>query len=409
LRKDWGSVTSSLALRCCGMVTYMNTSDTNKTSSKPSVVVAMSGGVDSSVAAHLLQQQGYPLVGVSMQVWDYKRNSAENSRASCCSPADFCDARMVAAKLEIPYYVVDFEKTFEREVISKFVSSYQQGLTPNPCIDCNNKVKFRELRDRAASFGCSHVATGHYAQIRSSSQGYHLLRGADRSKDQSYFLYTCKQEELRSTLFPVGEYTKPEIREIAREAGLATADKPESQDICFVSGSVQDFVTRIGGGKERGNFVTTNGAVIGQHEGVHRYTVGQRRGLHLGGSSEPLYVIGLSAATNEVVVGAREELKREGFSVGEMHWVSPLLIERVAEGVFPYSLDIMVQVRSRHEGVRARMTVLDRDNASIAWIADWAPVSPGQAAVIYDLQNEEVLAGGRIAIDHHGEHQQFKR
>jgi tRNA-specific 2-thiouridylase len=366
---------------------------------RPSVVVAMSGGVDSSVAAHLLRQDGYPLVGVSMQVWDYKQNSSENSRATCCSPADFCDARMVAAKLEIPFYVVDFEKTFEREVISKFVETYQQGLTPNPCIDCNSKVKFRELRERAASFGCSHVATGHYARIRKSEDGYHLLRGVDRTKDQSYFLYTCKQEELKSTLFPVGEYTKPQIREIAREAGLVTANKAESQDICFVSGSVQDFVTRIGGSKGRGNFVTKDGSVVGQHDGIHRYTVGQRRGLHLGGAAEPLYVIGLTAATNEVVVGSKEELKREGFLVGEMHWVSPQLILRVSGAQTSFSFDAVAQVRSRHEGVRARITVRDAPNVSVEWIDEWAPVSPGQAAVFYDLNNEELLAGGRIA--HH--------
>lgn len=369
-----------------------------KAEAKPAVVVALSGGVDSSVAAYLLNEQGYPLVGVSMQVWDYKKNSYENTRATCCSPADFCDARMVAAKLEVPFYVVDFEKTFEREVIHKFVSTYQQGLTPNPCIDCNSKVKFRELRERAASFGCSYVATGHYARIRQSEQGYHLLRGVDRAKDQSYFLYTCRQEELGSTLFPVGNYTKPEIREIAKSVGLVTAQKPESQDICFVSGSVQDFVARIGGGKGGGNFITKEGVVVGQHEGVHRYTVGQRRGLNLGGSAEPLYVVGLSAATNEVIVGTKEELQREDFPVCEMHWVSPELIKKVAEGGFPFSQEIVVQVRSRHDGTLAQMTVLDPYTVRISWKDEWAPVSPGQAAVIYDLKNEELLAGGRIAL-----------
>ncbi len=370
---------------------------TTPEASRPSVVVAMSGGVDSSVAAYLLAQQGYPLVGVSMQVWDYKKNSSENSRATCCSPADFCDARMVAAKLEMPFYVVDFEKTFEREVIARFVDTYQRGLTPNPCIDCNSKVKFRELRERASSFGCQVVATGHYARIKRSSKGYHLLRGVDRSKDQSYFLYTCRQEELGSTLFPVGDFTKPEIREIAREAGLVTASKPESQDICFVSGSVQDFVTQIGGGKGRGDFVTKEGKVVGKHDGVHRYTVGQRRGLHLGGATEPLYVIGLSAATNQVVVGTRDELKQDGFAVQEMHWVSPELIERINAGNFPFSLDVTVQVRSRHEGCRARINVSSAADVSVLWLGDWAPVSPGQAAVMYDLANEELLGGGRIA------------
>lgn len=363
---------------------------------KPSVVVAMSGGVDSSVAAYLLVEQGYPLVGVSMQVWDYKKNSAENSRATCCSPADFCDARMVASQFEIPFYVVDFERTFEREVIDRFVQTYQQGLTPNPCIDCNTKVKFRELRERASGFGCSHVATGHYARIRKSDAGYHLLRGRDRSKDQSYFLYTCRQDELARTLFPVGDYTKPEIREIARAAGITTANKPESQDICFVAGSVQDFVATIGGSRGRGDFVTREGRKLGEHEGIHRFTVGQRRGLQLGGFAEPLYVIGLNPERNQVVVGNREDLKREGFNVSEMHWVSPECIQEVARGVFPFTREVTVQVRSRHEGIHATMIANSPSSASIRWTEDWAPVSPGQAAVMYDLANEELLCGGRI-------------
>jgi tRNA-specific 2-thiouridylase len=363
---------------------------------KPSVVVAMSGGVDSSVAAHLLAEQGYPLVGVSMQVWDYKKNSSENSRATCCSPADFCDARMVASKLEIPFYVVDFERTFEKEVIERFVQTYQQGLTPNPCIDCNSKVKFRELRERAKSFGCDYVATGHYARIRRSAEGFHLLRGKDREKDQSYFLYTCRQEELGQTLFPVGDYTKPEIREIARQAGLSTANKAESQDICFVAGSVQDFVAKIGGSRGRGAFVTKEGQKVGEHDGIHRFTVGQRRGLQLGGATEPLYVIGINPTENQVVVGSKDELRREGFQVGEMHWVSPKFIRDVGRGEFPFTRDVIVQVRSRHEGVLAQIIVNTPEHVTVKWVEDWAPVSPGQAAVMYDTHNEELLCGGRI-------------
>ena len=381
------------------------TTDTHTHSSKTpsSIVVAMSGGVDSSVAAYLLAktrvETGVQLVGVSMQVWDYKKNSAENSRATCCSPADFCDARRVAATLDIPYYVVDFEETFQREVIQRFVESYQRGLTPNPCIDCNSKVKFRELRERAKGFGCSHVATGHYARITKSVAGFHLLRGRDLEKDQSYFLYTCRQEELEQTLFPVGDYTKPEIREIAREAGLLTADKPESQDICFVAGSVQDFVTKIGGRKPRGAFVTKDGVKLGEHDGIHRYTVGQRRGLNLGGSSEPLYVVDIDAARDRVIVGPRNDLKREGFLVEDMQWVNPELLRRMQEvdGGAGYEQELIVQVRSRHQGVRARMHVIDPQRCQISWCEDWAAVSPGQAAVMYDLNNEELLAGGRIA------------
>jgi tRNA-specific 2-thiouridylase len=367
------------------------------TLSQASIVVAMSGGVDSSVAAYLLSKTGAQLVGVSMQVWDYKKNSAENSRATCCSPADFCDARRVAAALDMPYYVVDFEATFEREVINRFVETYQQGMTPNPCIDCNSKVKFRELRERAMSFGCTHVATGHYARIRKSEDGYHLLRGIDRDKDQSYFLYTCRQDELERTLFPIGNYTKPEIREIAKEAGLVTANKPESQDICFVAGSVQDFVTKIGGRRSRGEFVLKDGTKVGEHEGVHRFTVGQRKGLNIGGLAEPLYVIDIDTNSNNVILGSREALKREGFTAREMHWVNPTLLKRVSAGESGIEQEVIVQVRSRHAGVRATMRVVDGNTCHFAWHEEWAAVSPGQAAVVYDLNNEELLAGGRIA------------
>jgi tRNA-specific 2-thiouridylase len=226
------------------------------------------------------------------------------------------------------------------------------------------------------------------------------LRGVDRNKDQSYFLYTCRQEELGETLFPIGEYTKPQIRAIAREAGLATAQKPESQDICFVAGSVQDFVATIGGSRGKGRFITKDGATIGEHDGIHRFTVGQRRGLNIGGTAEPLYVIDINAATNEVVVGGREELKREGFDVEEMHWVSPGLIRQVGAEAFPIEREVTVQVRSRHEGVRAKMIARDERTCSIQWIEDWAAVSPGQAAVMYDVANEELLCGGRIASRH---------
>lgn len=362
-----------------------------------SIVVAMSGGVDSSVAAYLLSKTGAQLVGVSMQVWDYKKNSAENSRATCCSPADFCDARRVAAMFDIPFYVVDFEKTFEREVINRFVETYQLGMTPNPCIDCNSKVKFRELRERALSFGCSHVATGHYARIKKSDEGYHLLRGVDRDKDQSYFLYTCRQDELSKTIFPIGDYTKPQIREIAREVGLVTADKPESQDICFIAGSVQDFVTKIGGRRSRGDFVMKDGTKIGEHDGVHRFTVGQRKGLNIGGLAEPVYVVDLDPQTNQVIVGSREDLKREGFVVNEMHWVNPTLLKRVEAGEEGIEQEVIVQVRSRHAGVRATMRVINKDTCQFSWHEEWSAVSPGQAAVVYDLNNEELLAGGRIA------------
>ncbi len=364
---------------------------------KGSVVVAMSGGVDSSVAAHLLNDQGYSLVGVSMQVWDYKRNCGSGSKATCCSPADFCDARMVASALKFPFYVVDFEKTFQQEVIDRFVDTYKRGLTPNPCIDCNTKVKFRALRDRAKSFGCDYVATGHYARVKKSNSGYHLLRGRDRDKDQSYFLYTIEQDELAETLFPVGDFTKSEIRALASDVGLVTAQKPESQDICFVSGSISDFLVNIGGAtRKTGDFVTSKGVKIGEHSGVHQFTVGQRRGLDIGGSSEPLYVIAIDATSNTVVVGGRDELEQSEFGVEAIHLVSPELRVRIAkEEVF--EIDVVVQVRSRHGGSPARVRFdASRREAVVMWKKDWAPASPGQAAVFFDESNEELLGGGRI-------------
>ena len=363
---------------------------------RESVVVAMSGGVDSSVAAYLLNEQGYSLVGVSMQVWDYKKNCGSSSRATCCSPADFCDARMVASNLNFPFYVVDFEKTFQEEVIDRFVDTYKRGLTPNPCIDCNTKVKFRALRDRAMTFGCDYVATGHYARVLESEEGHHLLRGKDRDKDQSYFLYTMEQDELSRTLFPVGDFTKAEIRDFAREAGLVTANKPESQDICFVSGTVADFLVKIGGATStKGDFVTSAGSKIGEHSGVHQFTVGQRRGLHLGGSAEPLYVIGLDASTNTVFVGPKAELEKPGFEVEELHWLSPQIKRLVAAGE-KIVKDITVQVRSRHEGTPAVLEYDGTRNAVVTWKQEWVPASPGQAAVFFDSDNQEVLGGGRI-------------
>lgn len=362
-----------------------------------SAVVAMSGGVDSSVAAYLMAAEGWQAVGVSMQVWDYKGNEGNTTKATCCSPGDFCDARRVAASSNIPYYVVDFEESFRREVIDKFVETYEKGETPNPCIDCNSKVKFRELRMRAATFGCTHVVTGHYARIERSGETLRLLRGKDIDKDQSYFLYTCKREELNRTLFPIGHFTKAEVREIARDAGLATADKAESQDICFVAGSVFDFVSKIG--KRRpvgGDVVTADGRKVGQHDGITRYTVGQRRGLRIGGTEDPLYVVEIDAEANRVIVGGRAELRRETFRVSEMNWLRTDL----GGGTFPFELECLVQVRSRHRGIRAKVTVHEANEATVNWIEEWSAVSPGQAAVFYSLDNEEVYGGGRIQKEH---------
>ena len=359
------------------------------------IVVAMSGGVDSSVAALLLHEQGLGCVGVSMQVWDYRNHGGNSARATCCAPSDFHDARRVAGKVGIPYYVLDFEDFFRKAVIDRFVESYRTGLTPNPCVDCNRKVKFRELRSRAFQFGCTHVATGHYARIKKDGRKYRLLRGMDSGKDQSYFLYGLTQEELSSTLFPVGELTKSQVRERAINAGLVTASKPESQDICFISDSVKQFVERQGVGRAPGKIVTTGGAAVGSHDGVHSFTVGQRKGLKLGGNEEPLYIVELRPEENLVVVGSKSELESESFHLDDVTLVNPELIE-AAKGQGEISFDAVAQLRHRHKGVPVRVTYRGDGSAAVQFSGDWTTVTPGQAGVLYDLKNEEVLGGGTI-------------
>lgn len=354
------------------------------------IVCAMSGGVDSTVAALLLKEAGHDVIGISMQVWDYRNNGGSCSRKTCCAPDDFTDARKASASIGVPYYVFDFEKTFREEVIDSFIRSYAVGETPNPCVDCNTKVKFGSLRERARAFEADAIATGHYARIEFRDGVPCLLRGADRVKDQSYYLYGLTPEELSRTEFPVGHLTKPEVREIAKKAGLGVWGKSESQDICFVSGKASEFVEKIGGLRGGdGYIVRSSGEVVGRHEGVHRFTVGQRRGISIGGEDAPLYVLEIRPEEKLVVVGEKRELEKERCEAGNLTWAFEPASEK-------NSFECIAQVRSRHIGTRAFVEKVTSDRARITFL-DAPPVaSPGQAIVFYDLQNEHLLGGGRI-------------
>ncbi|MCL4135680.1 UNVERIFIED_CONTAM: hypothetical protein GTU68_026569 [Idotea baltica] len=344
----------------------------------------MSGGVDSSVSAYLLAKE-HDIIGVSMQVWDYRQNGGY----------DFTDARKVAAEVDVPYYVFDFENTFREKVIDKFINTYLSGETPNPCVDCNNKVKFKELRERAEKLGCEYVATGHYAQIEESEKGFHLIRGEDIDKDQSYFLYGLKQEELSKTLFPVGHLNKSEVRKIAEKINLTTANKPESQDICFVSGNVKDFIEKHGEKMPAGNIINTKGDIIGKHDGIHSFTVGQRKGLGIGGTKEPLYVLEINSSDNSVIAGTKDELEKEFFYLEKINWLSPYILEKLKNND-EFSFEAMAQLRYRHDGIKVDVEVA-KESVKISFQNDWTTVTPGQACVLYDLDNREVHGGGRIS------------
>lgn len=364
------------------------------------IAVAMSGGVDSSAAAAILKEQGHDLVGFSMQLWNQRRGISLDENGDplpsrCCSLDDVYDARRVAEELGFPFYVLNLEREFERDVVQPFVTSYLNGETPIPCVSCNSRLKFASLDALAASLGCEKVATGHYARVEFDQTvgRYRLFRGRNLQKDQSYFLWELTQDQLSRSMFPLGEMSKPEVREVAREHQLAVAEKAESQEICFVpDGNYSGFIDRyleVENSGDRlpgaGEILDTSGYVVGQHTGIHRYTIGQRRGIGIA-NERPLYVLSIDPKKNRVVVGEQEELLSREFTAAGVNWVAH---ETPANPVRSN-----VRIRYRHAEAPAAITPLDDSRAHIVFDEAQRAITPGQATVFY--REDEVIGGGWI-------------
>jgi len=349
------------------------------------VVVGMSGGVDSSVTAYLLKRDGWDVIGVTMKVWP--QDCISRAEDKCCGPSAIADARGVAHKLGIPHYVVDEAEHFERIVIDYFAREYRAGRTPNPCVMCNEHLKFGNLRTKAKSLGADFIATGHYTIIEHHADRAVLRKGADPRKDQSYFLFSLSQDQLQHALTPLGGMTKPEIRDIARNLGMKVADKVDSQEICFVPGNdYKAFLRGHLGAEEfhRGGIYDLAGHFLAEHEGIEMFTIGQRKGLP-GGSPKPRYVVDIDPATSRVIVGDEEDLVREDFEVDRTNWVG---------GVPEEPLDVTVKIRYAHPGTEARLEPMDGGCARVSLAIPQRAVTPGQAAVFY--KGDRVVGGGWI-------------
>ena len=352
------------------------------------VVVGMSGGVDSSVAAYLLKEQGYDVIGVTMQIWQEEDACSVEENGGCCGLSAVEDARRVASALEIPYYVMNFKKEFRENVIDYFTDEYLSGRTPNPCIACNRYVKWEALLNRSMAIGAEYIATGHYARIERLANGrYTLRRSATLAKDQTYALYNLTQEQLAHTLMPVGAYAKDEIRSIAEKIGLLVADKPDSQDICFVpDGDYASFI-RENTGREipEGNFVTPDGKILGRHKGIIHYTVGQRKGLGLA-LGYPAFVLEIRPDTNEVVIGTYEESLTHTVRADRINFMS---VEDLTE-----PRRVFAKIRYNHKGAWCTVEKTGEDEIVCRFEEPQRAVTPGQAVVLYD--REYVLGGGSL-------------
>jgi tRNA-specific 2-thiouridylase len=364
------------------------------------IAIAMSGGVDSSAAAAILKEEGHELVGFTMQLWDQRRgiNVDENGDplpSRCCSLDDVYDARRVAEELGFPFYVLNLERDFERDVVQPFITSYLGGETPIPCVSCNSRLKFASLDRLAVSLGCEKVATGHYARVEfdAAANRYRLFRGRNEQKDQSYFLWELTQEQLSRALFPLGEMSKPEARQAARDHGLAISEKKESQEICFVpDGDYAGFIDRYLAAENaterlpgEGEIVDTNGKVIGKHGGIHRYTIGQRRGIGIA-DDRPLYVISMQADQNRITVGSQEDLLSKEFTAAGVNWVA------FDNPQAPVHAE--VRVRYRHLAAPATITPVANGRVHVVFAESQRAITPGQATVFY--RGDEVVGGGWI-------------
>ena len=355
----------------------------NKT--KQRVLLGMSGGVDSSVAGYLLREQDYDVIGVTMKVWP--QDCISRAEDKCCGPQAVADARGVAHALGIPHYVIDEADQFERVVIDYFASEYQAGRTPNPCVMCNEKLKFGNLWSKAKALGCDYIGTGHYAIIEHRDDRAVLRKGVDPRKDQSYFLFSLRQAQLRRALTPLGTMTKPQIREIANSLGLKVADKIDSQEICFVPGNDYKVFLRSHLGENefhRGEIYDVDGNFLGEHDGIEMFTIGQRKGLP-GGSPRPRYVVDLDPQTNRVVVGDADDLIVDEFEIDRVNW------HPTAAGADRGAFEATVKIRYNHPGTVATITALQNESARVRLHEPQRAVTPGQAAVIY---NDDIVVGG---------------
>ncbi len=356
---------------------------------KTRVVVGMSGGVDSSATAALLLEQGYDVVGITLKLWP--QDCVSRAEDKCCGPQAVTDARAVCHKLGIPYYLVDEAAEFQTKVIQYFASEYKAGRTPNPCVMCNQNLKFGRLIERADQLGAQYIATGHFARLESSADSNRILlkRGRDLRKDQSYFLFSLRQDQLSRALFPLGEHTKSDTRDVARHCQLKTAEKEESMEICFVpDNDYGKFLQQANlAEKHRGEIVNLQGTVIGHHDGIEFYTIGQRKGLGIS-SPKPLYVIELDPAKNRITVGDDSALDRDEFTVDRCNWI--------AFDTLPDNFETTVKIRYNHPGTSATVTPTNDGKARVKLHTPQRAITPGQAAVFY--HDDLVLGGGWITI-----------